>query len=122
MGDLASRSAVAHAGREGTTCEGVGFAGEMGGDGGGGWRMMSHSVLDEAQIDAGLQPMGGIAVSQGVPRSTLVDTTVREGCPEGLLHTGAGHGRGGGGHADTATAWSGAKPGGMAVRFPVLAQ
>ena len=48
------------------TCPGVGFDGEMRVDGGGGWRVVSPIVLDEAQIDAGLKPRRRRAVAQGV--------------------------------------------------------
>jgi hypothetical protein len=122
MPDLARRAEVAHACHERLPCQGVGVDREMGGEGGGGWRVVSQSVLDEAQGDTGLAPMRRRAVAQGVHRGTLGVPTGREGHPEGILPAGAGHGGGGCGHADAAPAWSGEEPQGMAGRFPGLTQ
>ena len=73
-------------------------------------------------MHTGLLQMGGSAVAQGVEGGALMATARCEGRPQGVLDPVAGHGGGGRGHAEIATAWSGENPGGMAVRFPVLAQ
>ena len=121
-GARARRAAVAPACREGMPCAGVSLDGARGGDGGGGRGVGSHRGLDEAQLDAGVQPRGGRAVSQGVSGSTRGDPTGRAGSPAGILHTVTWHGRRCGSHPATATTWSGAEPGGLAVRCAVLAQ
>jgi hypothetical protein len=51
-----------------------------------------------------------------------MDAALLKGRAKGILHTGAWHGRGSGGHATTATAWSGKEPHRMAVCFPGLAE
>jgi hypothetical protein len=121
MTALLSRSEVLHAFGEGMPCHGVGLGGEMGVDGGRGGRLMPQVILDETQVDAGLEQMGGIAVSQGVHRGARMDATLREGPPERILYTGAWHGGGCCGHADTATARSGEEPERVAVGVPILA-
>ena len=83
---------------------------------------MTQRVLDDAQIHTRLQQRGGIAVAQRVDRGAFLDTTVREGCPEGILDTIARQRRCGGRHADTATPWCRKKPDRMTVGGPVLAE
>lgn len=83
---------------------------------------MPQSGLDEAQVDAGLEPMRCLAVAQGLDRGTLRDATMLEGGSAGILPTVAGHGAIGRSPADPAAAWSRQEPDGMTVRVPVRAQ
>jgi hypothetical protein len=94
----------------------------MGRDGGRGWRLVPPIVLDEASIHARFKPMGRLAVSQGVDRGTRMAAALLKGRSQGILHTGAWHGPGGGCHTATATAWGGKEPHGMAGCFPGLAE
>jgi hypothetical protein len=57
--------------------------------------VMAQILLDEAQVDTRLEQMGRPGVSQGVDARLLVDAALTQGSPEGVLHTGSGHGRGG---------------------------
>ncbi len=94
----------------------------MGIEGGGGRRIVSQILLDEAQVHAGLEEMGGIAVPKRMNRSPLHDATGVEGRPKSILHTVSGYGVCGGGHADTPPTRSRKDPHGIAVGFPILAE
>jgi hypothetical protein len=107
---------------EGSARPGVGFDGQRGRQGSRGRRVVPHRGLDEAKMHACLTQRRGRAMPEGVDRGVRMAAAVCEGCPEGLLHTGAWHGVGCRGHAEAATTRSGKEPDGMAVDFPVLAQ
>ncbi len=62
--------------------------GEMGIDRGGGGGVVAEVFLDQAEVDAGLQEMGGIGMPQGVDRGPLVDAGLVFGPLEGVLDAG----------------------------------
>jgi len=54
---------------------------------------MAHVFLDDAQVDASLQEMGGVAVAQGMNGDTFFsDSCIILGTTEGALDTTFGHG------------------------------
>jgi hypothetical protein len=116
------RAEVAHQPGQGLAGRGLGGGGEVGVEGRRGRGVVPQIVLAEAQIDPSLEQMGGLTVPQGVDGGTLGDTARFERCPKGILHTVAGHGCGGRGHPEAATAWGGKEPERMAVGTPVLPQ
>ncbi len=77
-----------------------GFHGEVGVDAGGGRRAVAQPLLNEPQVDAGFQQMGGpergpragsprgvLGVAQRMHGGALVVTTLFQGCVKSVLHT-----------------------------------
>jgi hypothetical protein len=55
---------------------------------------MAHVPLDDAEVDAGFEEMGGIAMAQGMDGdASFVDCGFRFGPTEGALDAALGHGR-----------------------------
>lgn len=54
---------------------------------------MAHVFLDDAEVDAGLQEVGGVGVAQGMNGDAFfADTGIPLGTAEGALDTAFGHG------------------------------
>lgn len=85
---------------------------------------MAEVGLDQAQVDPGLEQMGGVGVAQGVGVGPLADATLPEGPPEGGLEARAGHGarilREAGGQPAAGGGWE--QPVRRAMGPPVLAE
>ena len=64
--------------------------GEMGIDRGGGGRVVAEVFLDQAEVDACLQEMGGIGMPEGMDRGPLVDAGLVFGFLEGVLDAAQG--------------------------------
>ena len=64
--------------------------GEMGIDRGGGGRVVAEIFLDQAEIDACLQEVGGVGMPEGMDRGPLVDAGLVFGFLEGVLDAGPG--------------------------------
>src|SRR6266581_9443517 len=84
------KRASPHEPLEGIACQGIGCDGQRGREGRCGRRVVPHRVLDEPEIDVGLQQRGRRAVTEGVDQGVLLDTTALAGGPEGLLDTVSG--------------------------------
>jgi hypothetical protein len=82
----------------------------MGVEGSRGGGAMSQVFRAEAQGDTRLEQMGRPGVSQGVDTSPLGDAALSQGSAEGVLHAGAGHGRGSRCQTRSPAAWSGEDP------------
>src|SRR5688572_3463687 len=95
MADLPGPLEVCHKPIERIACDGIGVAGQMGVDGGGGRGIVAHILLEEAQVHSCFKQLGSIAVPAGVDRSPRMETTGGEGRPTGVLHTASRHGCGG---------------------------
>jgi len=81
---------------------------------------VAQDLLDDAEIDALFQQVGGVGMTQGMDRGPLVDPGLGERLLEGNLHTGNGQrGRRGGFPAAT-PARGREEPLGMVVRLPQL--
>jgi hypothetical protein len=106
---------------ERSACHGVGFEGQRGGAGRGGWGMVPPIRWHAAKVDTCRQQRRGIAVAERVDRSPRMETARVAGSPTGVWPTAAGPRCGGRGHACTTPAWGGQEPYGMAVDVPVLA-
>jgi hypothetical protein len=78
--------------------------------------------LNEPEIDASLQHMGGPGMPQRVHGRMCVDAAVCEGFPERALHTAPGHGGGSGRPRVPTTAWCREDQDWMTVRDPILAK
>ena len=61
-------------------------------DHGGGERAVAEILLDAADIDAGLQQVGGVGVAQGVDGDAFLDLELREHAAQRPLHGGFIHG------------------------------
>lgn len=82
---------------------------------------VAHVPLDGPEVHPRFQQMGGIAVAQGVNRDrALVDAGRNHGLPEGSLHAGGSHRRGGSRRRLMASADRGEEERGVAVGHPVL--
>lgn len=64
------------------------FPGEVGVEGGGLGARMPEVFLDEPEIDAGFQKMGGVAVAERVDVGPLVNAAWLDGAHEGALQAG----------------------------------
>ena len=54
---------------------------------------MAHVALDDAQVDAGFEEMGGVGMTKGVYGNSLfTDSGIKLGATEGALDTAFGHG------------------------------
>ena len=54
---------------------------------------MAHVALDDAQVDAGFEEMGGVGVAQGMDRNAFFEHTgVPLGLAKGALDAALGHG------------------------------
>ena len=73
-------------------------------------------------MDTSLEQMGGITVAQGVDGGALSETTRFEGRPQSVLHTVAGHGGWGRGHAEATPTRRGKAPERVTRGAPVLPQ
>lgn len=82
----------------------MGVAGSRGGG------AMSQVCRAEAQGATRLEQMGRPGVSQAVDTSPLGDAALSQGSAEGVLHAGAGHGRGSRGQTRSPAARSGEDP------------
>jgi hypothetical protein len=91
-------------------------------EGGGLERVVAEVLLDEAQIDTGLEQVRGVAVAQGVDRDALSEAELPDHAPHGALHAGAGDGLGGGAGGLGVTPDGGEEPERIALGAPVVAQ
>ena len=85
---------------------------------------MAEIGLNESEIHAGLEQMGGVGVPKGMHMSPFVDTAVQQGSMESRLEARARDGTGARDRAvdSAATGVRGEEPAGRAVGAPVLAQ
>jgi hypothetical protein len=84
---------------------------------------MAHVSLDDPQVDAGFEEMGGIGVTQGVNGdSFFLDSCSTLGPAEGALDTALGHGRRGVLGSIPVSAKGGEEEGRMAVGHPISAE
>src|SRR5205807_5675068 len=117
-----ANSQVVHELVDGLGAKLFGFHGQVRVDAGGGGRTVAQPLLNQAQVDARFQQMGGPTMPQRVHGSALVDTTFFERRPEGLLHAALGHGLGSERQLDVVTALGGKEQQRIAMRLPVVAQ
>ena len=68
------------------------FAGEMGVDRGGPGTGVAEVVRDQAEVDAGFEEMGGVAVAERVHVGALAHAALLDGAAEGALEARAGDG------------------------------
>jgi len=84
---------------------------------------MAEELLNAAQVDSGLQQMGGIGVAQSVDANVLFCDAGELFCSaKSALDTAFGHGQGGGGCLFAVSADGGKDKMRMSMRFPVLSQ
>ena len=84
---------------------------------------VAHVALDDAQIDAGFQQMGGVGMAQGVNRNSFfTDAGIELGLAKGTLDAAFGHGIKGLMDGGSLSAESGEDKTWVAVGAPVLAQ
>jgi hypothetical protein len=84
---------------------------------------VAHIALDDVQIDAGFEQMGGVGMAQGVNRNTFfTEPGTPLGLAKGTLDTAFGHGMKGLMDARSGSAESREEKAGMAVGTPIMAQ
>jgi hypothetical protein len=84
---------------------------------------MAHVSLDDPQVDAGFEEMGGIGVAQGVNGDPFFsDPCSNLGPAEGALDTALGHGRRSVLCSITVSAKGGEEEARMAVGHPIAAE
>ena len=88
-------------------------------DHGGVQAVMSQILLDAADIDAGLQQMGGIAMAQGVDGDALFHFKLFQYPAQGALNGGFVHGNGGGRSFFAAAAKPREDPSWISMELPV---
>src|SRR6267142_1547212 len=99
-----------------------GFHGEVRVDASGGRRAMAQPLLNEPQVDAGFQQMGGPGVTQRMHGSAFVVPALFQGRVEGVLNAALGHRLGGLSQVNMVSACGGKEQYGIAMLLPVLAQ
>ena len=82
----------------------------------------AQPLLNQAQVDARFQQMGGPTMPQRVHGSALVEAAFFERGAKSLLHTALGHRLGGLGQVNVVTTFGGKKQYLVAMHLPILAQ
>ena len=118
------RLASLHQAIDGVFCRVANLPSEMSVDGGSARAGMAEVLLDESEIDAVLEQVSGIGVTQGVDVSALVQAAPLDGVSEGALQTVASDGSAVVGNGVLGAVASGGRkePGGRAVGTPVVSQ
>lgn len=118
------RSAALHQAIDGVSCGLADLPGQMGVNFGGAGTGVAEVLLDEAEVDAVLEQVGGIGVAQGVDVSAFVQTTPLHGVTEGALETVASDRSAvvSDGVLDTMASDGGKQPEGRMVGAPVAPQ
>ena len=84
---------------------------------------MAHRPLNGAEVDAGFEQRGGIAMAERMdPDVSFDDASPLGRFAESALDAAAAHGRGRGSHMFVIASARGKEPGGVAMGFPVEAQ
>jgi hypothetical protein len=84
---------------------------------------MAHVTLDDPQVHASFEKMGGIGMTQGMNRDSLfVNSGSNLGATEGALNTAFGHGQRGVFRSTAASAKSREQEAGVAVSGPIAAE
>ena len=91
---------------------------ERGGLGG----VVTEILLDEPEVDASLQQVCGVRMSQRMNRGFFDDAALVQGRPKSILNIAEGCGSFGGGAMNATAAGGGEDPDGVTMGFPVLAK
>ena len=85
-------------------------------------RAVAEVLLDQPEVDAGLEQVGRVTMSERVDRDGLAESQLADDAAQGALDAGALHGAVGGGGPAVVAAGGGEEPGRMAMGGPVFAE
>ena len=100
----------------------LGFRGEVGVERGGLGGVVTEILLDETKVDASLQQVCGVRMSQRMNRGFFDDAALVKGQAKRILNVAEGCGSFGGGAMNATASGSRENPDGVGVSFPVLAK